>query len=73
MKLTENQLQIIETYLLSWELQFRDFYDEMFDHFCTEIEQRMSNGTSFDDALGETSYLFSGHEYKVGLFDFIRR
>jgi hypothetical protein len=64
MQLTETQLQTIETYLLSWELQFRDFYDEMFDHFCTEIEQRMSNGTSFDNALADASYLFSEHKYK---------
>jgi hypothetical protein len=67
MKLTETQLATIETYLLSWELQFRDFYDEMFDHFCTEIEQRMTAGTSFDNALAETSNLFSEHEYRVGL------
>lgn len=65
MKLTETQLQTIETYLLSWELQFRDFYDEMFDHFCLEIEQRMSNGTSFDDTLAETSYLFNKHEFRA--------
>jgi hypothetical protein len=65
MKLTPSQLTTIETYLLSWELQFRDFYDEMFDHFCTEIEQRMSNGTSFDDALAETSYSFDEHEFKT--------
>jgi hypothetical protein len=64
MKLTSSQPQTIETYLLSWELQFRDFYDEMFDHFCTEIEQRMSNGTSFDYAMEETSYLFDGHKFK---------
>ncbi len=69
MKLTETQLATIETYLLSWELQFRDFYDEMFDHFCSEIEQRMSNGTSFENALADTSYLFSEHEYKAALSD----
>lgn len=64
MKLTETQLETIETYLLSWELQFRDFYDEMFDHFCTEIEQRMSAGTTFENALAETSYLFNSHKYR---------
>jgi hypothetical protein len=66
MQLTKTQLATIETYLLSWELQFRDFYDEMFDHFCTEIEQRMSTGTSFDNALAETSYLFDSYEFKEG-------
>jgi hypothetical protein len=64
MQLTEIQLATIETYLLSWELQFRDFYDEMFDHFCTEIEQRMSDGTSFDNAFADTSYLFDSHSYQ---------
>ena len=63
MKLTPSQLATIETYLLSWELQFRDFYDEMFDHFCSEIEQRMSAGTTFENALAETSSLFRGHEF----------
>jgi hypothetical protein len=70
MQLTETQLATIETYLLSWELQFRDFYDEMFDHFCTEIEQRMSAGTSFDNALAETSYLFEAYEFKEGITEY---
>ncbi|MFT7272359.1 MAG: hypothetical protein ACI9V1_001887 [Spirosomataceae bacterium] len=53
--------------MLSWELQFRDFYDEMFDHFCTEIEQRLSNGTSFENAMAEASKMFSGYKYGSAL------
>ncbi len=40
MKLNASQIETIEYYLLSWELKYKDFYDEILDLYCTDIERK---------------------------------
>jgi hypothetical protein len=63
MKLNASQIETIEYYLLSWELKYKDFYDEILDHYCTDIESQMKAGLTFDDAFDKTNQLFSKYYY----------
>ncbi len=63
MKLNASQIETIEYYLLTWELKYKDFYDEILDHYCTDIENQMKTGLSFDDAFDKTNQVFSKYYY----------
>lgn len=63
MKLNTSQIETIEYYLLTWELKYKDFYDEILDHYCTDIESQMKAGLSFDDAFDKTNQVFSKYYY----------
>jgi hypothetical protein len=63
MKLNASQIKTIEYYLLTWELKYKDFYDEILDHYCTDIENQMEAGFSFDDAFDKTNQVFSKYYY----------
>lgn len=62
-KLNNEQIEQVESYLLDWELQYRDFYDEMLDHFCLEIESKLDLG--FEEAFAQTTHLFAEYEFTV--------
>lgn len=63
MTLSAEYIETIEQYLLSWELKYREFYDEILDHYCTDIERQMNDGLNFDDAFGQTNQKFSKYYY----------
>ncbi len=63
MTLSAEYIETIEQYLLSWELKYREFYDEILDHYCTDIEGKMSSGLSFDEAFEQTDQKFSKYYY----------
>ena len=63
MKLTETQIAEIEKYILDWEIEYREFFDEMLDHFVTDIEGQMNNGSDFYSAFRITAGKFSGKTF----------
>lgn len=63
MKLTEPQIAEIEKYILDWEIEYREFFDEMVDHFVTDIEGQMNNGSDFYSAFHITAGKFSGKTF----------
>lgn len=63
MKLTPSQIETIETYLLSWGLEYQDFYEEILDHFVSDIEQRIKE-EDFETAFTQTKATFSNKKFK---------
>jgi hypothetical protein len=63
MILTPSQIETIETYLLSWGLEYQDFYEEMLDHFVSDIEQRIKE-EDFETAFTQTKAAFSNKKFK---------
>ncbi len=66
MTLSEQQLATIENYLLDWGIEYPDFYEEILDHYISAVEQKMQNGSTWDNAFADTSYQFAEYEYKIG-------
>jgi hypothetical protein len=69
MKLSSQQIEKIVSYLNSLQLNFQEFYDEMLDHYCTAVENRMNQGESFDEARIAISHELAEDVYspsKVG-------
>lgn len=60
MKLNESQIAEIEKYILDWEIEYKSFYDEMLDHFISDIEAQIENGEEFYTAFNSTSNRFTG-------------
>jgi hypothetical protein len=69
MKLTTQQIETLEYYILSWDIKNRDFYEEILDHFISAVEHRMvSKNETFDYAFPEISEDFAYHEFKPAFF-----
>lgn len=64
MKLTAAQIESIEKYLLSWGLEYKDFYDEVLDHFLSDIERQLGDGCSFEDAWAQSKEVFDNKKFK---------
>jgi hypothetical protein len=67
MKLTDSQIDEIVKYFDSCELTFKEFYDEMLDHFCSEIEHKMNESKSFEESFNEVHENFDSYKQKVRL------
>ena len=65
MKLTTEQIAEIEKYISSWNLVYKEVYDEMIDHYCSEIETKMAEGIEFNTAFNESHKQFENLEKKV--------
>ncbi len=65
MKLTTDQIAEIEKYISSWNLVYKEVYDEMIDHYCSEIETKMAEGIEFHTAFNESHKQFEKLEKKV--------
>jgi hypothetical protein len=63
MNLSEIQHKNIETYLINEGLEYKEFIDEMTDHFIDSIEAKMGEGISFFYALEETGNAFRDEIY----------
>jgi hypothetical protein len=63
MKLSETQIAEIEKYILDCEIEYREFFDEMLDHFVTDIEAQMKDGSDFYSAFHITAGKFSGKSF----------
>ncbi|SOE21097.1 hypothetical protein SAMN06298216_1569 [Spirosomataceae bacterium TFI 002] len=51
MKLNHTQIELVGDTLIEKGLVYRDFYDELLDHFCSAIEDKMAEGLTFKKAL----------------------
>ena len=59
-KLTREQLQKIEVYLINNDVEYIDLHLEVLDHISTDIEHEMSkNNTSFEGAFDEVKLRWS--------------
>jgi hypothetical protein len=63
MNLSEIQHKNIETYLINEGLEYKEFIDEMTDHFIDSIEVKIENGVSFFYALEEAGNAFKNEIY----------
>ncbi len=69
MKLTEIQHKNIINYLINEGLEYKEFIDEMTDHFINSIEAKMGEGQIFAQALRSTEKAFEGEVYRSFIFD----
>ncbi|MFC3811574.1 hypothetical protein [Lacihabitans lacunae] len=65
MKLTNKQITEIENYISSWNLVYKEVYDEMLDHYCSEIETQMEKGIDYYSAFTDAHRQFENLEQKV--------
>jgi len=65
MELTKEQIHYIDSRLEYEGVKYWDIRIEMLDHVVSDVEKRMDNEESFDDAI-KNSFIFLGHN---GSFD----
>ena len=65
MELSKEQIQYIDHRLENEGVKYWDIRIEMIDHVVSDVEKRMDNEESFDDAI-KNSFIFLGHN---GNFD----
>jgi hypothetical protein len=74
MKLTKEQITYIDDYLKHHKVKYWDIRIELLDHIVTTVEEKLTKGVSFDDAMIEvhksfgnkmTMFWNSGIEYGI--------
>ena len=63
MKLSKENIQFIEEYLIKNKVKFWDVRMELLDHIATDVQVRIQNGQSFEKALEEVHLSF-GNTFK---------
>lgn len=58
MKLTLNQIQFIEEYLIKNKVKYWDVRMELLDHIVNAVEEKITNGKTFENALEEVHLNF---------------
>lgn len=53
MKLAPDQLDLISKEIIEGGIKYQDLYEELFDHYVLAIEERMTQGHTFGEALAE--------------------
>jgi hypothetical protein len=64
MKLTKEQITYIDDYLKHHKVKYWDIRIELLDHIVSTVEEKMEQGTSFDDAMIEVHQSF-GNSMKM--------
>ncbi len=64
MKLSKDQIQYIDDYLKHHKFKYWDIRYEILDHIVNMVEDKMEQGTSFDDAMIEVHQSF-GNSMKM--------
>ena len=64
MKLTKEQIQYIEDYLKHHKVKYWDIRIELLDHIVTTVEDKITQGITFDDAMIEVHKSF-GNSLKM--------
>ena len=75
MKLTTEQLDLIDTKIIEGGIKYQDLYEELLDHYILAIEDRIGRGNVFEDALEEVHSGFEKYRYPVSFryyYDFGR-
>lgn len=68
MKLTKEQIEIIERYILDEGVRSKYFFEEILDHYCSLVENKMTGGLDFNEAHVEVSEVFVSYQEPYGLF-----
>lgn len=58
MELNETQVELVSAYIRQNGVAYEGLHDDLLDHICTAIENRMQQGDSFEDAFLHTVRLF---------------
>ncbi|MCF8257092.1 MAG: hypothetical protein K9J06_06045 [Flavobacteriales bacterium] len=58
MELNETQMELVSAYIRQNGVAYDGLHDDLLDHICTGIENRMRQGDSFEDAFLHTVRLF---------------
>lgn len=58
MKLTKDQIKFIEEYLIKHKVKYWDVRMELLDHIVNAVEEKITNGMSFENALEEVHLNF---------------
>lgn len=70
MKLTTEQVNLISKEIIKGGIKYQDLYEELLDHYILAIEDRMSQGKSFDEAFGEVHSEFVNYKSFLGSFSY---
>ena len=70
MKFTAYQSEYITKYLIHQGLEYKEFIDEMHDHFCGSVEVKMNEGLNFHQAVSATKEEFNEEIYRPKLLPF---
>ena len=68
MKFTTYQSEYITKYLIHQGLEYKEFIDEMHDHFCGSVEVKMNEGLNFHQAVSATKEEFNEEIYQTNIF-----
>lgn len=68
MKLTKDQIETIEYYILGWEVICEPFYEEFLDHYISLVEEKMASGDGFQEAHYSVSHIFAEERFKTTRF-----
>lgn len=69
MKLATKQLDLISKEIITGGIKYQDLYEELLDHYITAIEDRMSQGKSFEEAFGEVHADFVNYKRPAHIWD----
>lgn len=75
MNLTPTQLDLISKELIQGGIKYQDLYEELLDHYILAIEDRIAQGSVFENALEEVHSEFERYRYPVSFryyYDFRR-
>lgn len=64
MMLSKSQIRQVRTYLLRNGIESRLVFDDLLDHICCLVEERMEEGRTFDTSLQEAFDRLSGRKLK---------
>lgn len=61
MKLTTEQLDLISKEIITGGIKYQDLYEELLDHYVLAIENRVTHGQTFEEALEEINSSFENY------------
>ncbi|MFN4145070.1 MAG: hypothetical protein ACK4GN_04535 [Runella sp.] len=64
MALTPDQLRYVRDAIVKTNgIKYQDFYEEIFDHYVSSIEENMNKGLDFQEAFVKIHESFFEYEY----------
>ena len=61
MNLKPEQLDLISKEIIEGGIKYQDLYEELLDHYILAIENRITQGHTFEEALGEVNSSFENY------------
>ncbi len=63
--LTENQTLLIQLRLQESQLKYEPLQEELLDHLCCAVEEKLAQGEPFQEAMDNAFRLFGGGEFEA--------